>query len=121
MKLSYILQIKDLCIMLFFGFLVGILYGILNIPNRIKKKLIYQIFSDIIFSVIFSGAFIILINLLNNGELRTFLLAGYSLGLLIERITLGKIFAKGYKNVYTLIIKAIKYLGNSKFGRMIFK
>ena len=39
MKISYVLQLKDLSIMLLFGFLLGIIYGILNIPNTIKKRI----------------------------------------------------------------------------------
>lgn len=121
MKLSYILQLKDLCIMLFFGFIIGIIYGIINIPNNIKKMIVVQIISDILFTILFFGIFIILTNIINQGEVRLFLCLGYGLGFILERISLGKIFAKSYKSVYTLIIKGIKSLYKSKIARIIFK
>ena len=43
------------------------------------------------------------------------------IGFILERITLGKIFAKGYKNIYTNIVKLLKMFNNSKIGRIIFK
>lgn len=121
MKLSYILQLKDLCIVLFFGFIIGIIYGLLNIPTNIKKNLPLQIILDLIFSIIYTIIFLILINIINQGELRLFLFIGYLLGFILERITLGKLFAKGYKNMYNLIVKLIKKLYQSKIGRIIFK
>lgn len=121
MKLSYTLQLKDLCILMFFGFFVGILYSLINIPTRIKKNLLLQIIIDILFSILCSFIFLILINIINQGELRFFLLIGYVLGFIIERITLGKLFAKGYQNMYNLIVKVIKKLYHSRIGRIIFK
>jgi hypothetical protein len=121
MKISYILQIKDLCIVLVFGFIIGILYNISNSHNNIKKILAIQIISDIVFTLIFSGTFLLLINILNQGEIRLFLLCGYLLGFSIEKITLGKLFAKSFKCVYNLIIKGLKSLYKSRLGRIIFK
>lgn len=121
MKISYILQMKELCIILFFGFIIGILYEIINLSNNIKKILIVQIICDIIFCTIFTAVFIFLVNVLNQGEMRLFLLIGYLLGFSIERITLRKLFAKSFKYVYTFIVKSLKSLYNSKFGRIIFK
>ena len=121
MKISYILQLKDLSIMLGFGFILGVIYGILNISNFIKKRLISQIISDIIFSIVAIIAFIILINKINLGQIRLFLCIGYILGFTIERITIGKLFAKGYKNVYNYIVKLVKKFNSSKIGRFIFK
>lgn len=121
MKISYVLQLKDLSIMLLFGFLLGIIYGLLNIPNTIKKKLFIQIISDIIFSLTSIFIYIVLINKVNMGESRLFLILGYVLGFTIERISLGKLFAKGYKRVYTSIVKLLNQFYRSKIGRFIFK
>lgn len=121
MNFSYILQTKDLCIMIFFGFVIGIIYTLINIPNLIKKILTVRIICDILFSLLFTLVFLLLINLINNGELRMFLLFGYCLGFLIERITLGKTFAKCFQNMYTLIVKWLKIFSKSKIGRYIFK
>ena len=104
-----------------FGVLLGIIYGILNICNFIKQRLITQILADIIFSLLAIITFIVLINKINMGEIRLFLIIGYILGFLIERITLGKLFAKVYKNVYNYIVKWFKKLNNSKIGRFLFK
>ena len=121
MKISYILQMRELCIILFFGFIMGILYEIINLPNSIKKVLIIQIIIDIIACSILTAAFVLIVNVLNQGEMRLFLLIGYLLGFIIERITLRKLFAKFFKYVYTFIVKGLKSLYNSKFGRIIFK
>jgi len=121
MRISYVLQLKDLSIMFAFGILLGVIYGILNICNFIKQHLFTQIFADIFFSLMAIITFLILINKINMGEIRLFLIIGYILGFIIERITLGKIFAKGYKNVYNYIVKAFKKFNNSKIGRFLFK
>jgi len=121
MKLSYTLQIKELCILMFFGFIIGVLYDILNTPTTIKKNTPLQIVIDILFVCIFSALFLLIINIVNDGEIRFFLIIGYILGFIIERISLGKLFAKLLKNMYTFIIRCIKSFSKSKFGRMIFK
>ena len=121
MKISYVLQIKDLTIMFAFGVLLGIFFGIINIINYIHQRFFTQILADIIFSIVSILLFIILINKINMGEIRLFLLLGYILGFTIERITLGKLFAKGYKNVYNKIIKVAKFFAKSTIGRKLFK
>lgn len=121
MKISYILQLKDLSIMVFFGFVLGIIYGLLNILSTIKRQLFIQIVSDISFSIVSIIIFIFSINKINMGEIRLFLIIGYISGFIIERISLGKLFAKGYKRVYTIIVKLLKAFYRSRFGRFIFK
>ncbi len=121
MKISYILQLKDFLIMFGIGILIGILYGIINIPTHIKKNLILQIFNDLLISVITCITFIGAINIINFGEFRAFLLLGYTFGILIERITLGKIFAKGYKIVYNSTVNMLKKFANSKLGKVLLK
>ena len=118
MKISYILQLQDFFIMLGIGILIGIFYGIINIINRIKYIYPIQIISDIIFSLVAVITLLILCNILNMGQIRLFLVIGYITGFIIERITLGKIFAKSYKYVYN---KIVKIFIKSKFGRIIFK
>ena len=121
MKISYILQLKDFLIMFAIGSLIGILYGIINIPTYIKRNLVLQIFNDLLISIIACITLLISINLINFGQFRVFLLVGYALGILIERITLGKIFAKGYKIVYTNIVKLLKKFANSRLGKVLLK
>ena len=121
MKISYILQLKDFTYMFIAGIFLGIIYGIINIPNKIKKIQILQVISDILFSIMAIIGVIILINKINYGEIRSFLIIGYIIGFAIERISLGKLFAKGYKSVYNYIVKFSKAFYRSKIGRFLFK
>lgn len=121
MIVSNIFQMKSFCIMLFLGLLLGLIYGILNITNSIKEQLIFRIISDLLFSISYTLIFIIAINKVNLGQIRLYLIVGYIIGFVIERITLGKLFAKGYKNVYNLLIKGFNKFKQTKFGGIIFK
>jgi hypothetical protein len=112
---------KDFCILFIIGFGIGIIYEILNTPQKIKKIFLIQFFSDITFCLVFTIVFLSTINMVNMGEFRLFLLIAYYLGLLIERISLGKLFAKGIKLIYNKTISLWKTFRNSKFGGMIFK
>lgn len=107
--------------MLVIGLILGIIYGIINAPTRIKPNIIFQILIDIIFCTISTITLIIFINLINMGQFRLFLLAGYLIGFFLERITIGKIFAKGFKKVYTCLVNILKKFAKSKLGRIIFK
>lgn len=121
MKISYVLQLKDFLLMLLIGLLLGIFYGLLNVPTRIKPNIIFQIFIDLIFCAVAFALFLILINTINLGEFRLFLFVGYMLGFYLERISIGKLFAKGFKKVYTCLVNILKKFANSKFGRILFK
>ncbi|MGN0961179.1 MAG: spore cortex biosynthesis protein YabQ [Christensenellales bacterium] len=121
MKISYILQLKDFSIMLGIGAILGIFYGILNLFSIVKKNIVFQIIVDIIFSATALIIFILFINIINMGEIRLFLLAGYIIGFILERISLGKLFAKGFKKVYNCLVNILGKFAKSKFGRIIFK
>lgn len=121
MKISYVLQLKDFLILLLIGFGIGLIYGILNITQKLKRIYILQIIVDIVFCLISTIIFLLVINFINMGEFRLFLLIAYLIGFTIERITLGKIFAKGYKFVYNKIKHFNKKIANSKIGRIILK
>jgi len=121
MKISYIFQLKDFLILLAVGFVLGIIYGLFNISSRIKSRYFLQIITDFLFVVIFSGTFFILINIINMGEIRLFLAIGYLFGFYIERITLGKLFAKGYIKMYNILRNLFRKIFYSKIGRFIFK
>lgn len=121
MKISYILQLKDFGIMLLIGLIMGCFYGLLSIATTIKKRLTFQIITDLIFTLTTTVTFLIAINYINMGQFRFFLLLGYCLGIILERITLGKLFAKGYKFVYTIIVKQLKRFASSQFGKVILK
>jgi len=121
MKLSYIFQLEKFITMFFIGFSVGIMYGILKNTINIKKNIVIQTIIDTLITISAAIILIILINIINMGEIRLYLLISYFLGILIERITFGKLFAKGFKFVYTKIVSMAKIIANSKFGRFLFK
>lgn len=121
MKISYILQLKDFAIMFFVGMILGLIYGLVNTFHQIKPNVIIRIISDLIFSILTFVTFIFTVNIINCGQIRLFLLVGFLLGLLIERITLGKIFAKGFRKLYNIIVKLLKKFAKSKLGRIILK
>ncbi len=121
MKISYILQLKDFLILLFFGFIFGMCYGILSAINLPHKKLILKNILDFLLCASGVVLFIILILYVNLGKFRLFLLLGYVLGIVLERITLGKLFAKGYIWVYNKLIASAKKFAKSKVGQVIFK
>ncbi|MCI5497259.1 MAG: spore cortex biosynthesis protein YabQ [Firmicutes bacterium] len=121
MKISYILQLKDFSIMFGVGIILGVFYGVINIPNFIKEHVVIRIICDIIFTSIMTFAFVFIVESINFGSIRAYLLVGYILGFTIERITLGKIFAKGYKRVYNLCVNGLKKFYTSKLGRIVFK
>ena len=121
MKISYILQLKDFSIMFGVGIILGVFYGVINIPNFIKEHVVIRIICDIIFTSIMTFAFVFIVESINFGSIRGYLLIGYILGFIVERISIGKLFAKGYKKVYNFIIKGSKKLYSSKIGQVIFK
>ena len=95
--------------------------GILNIPSKIRTNLIWQIICDLIFTFVAFGLLFISINFINLGEFRLFLILGYVTGFIAERKTLGKLFAKGYLNMYNKLRNLWIKIKNSKIGRFVFK
>lgn len=121
MTISTILQLQDFVIMFLLGICLGIAYGLINTLNNIHQNIFLQIFCDIIFVIIAFTLFFLSLNKINLGSLRLYLLIGYLLGFTIERITLGKLFAKGIQNVYNKMKIIIKRFKTSKLGKFIFK
>lgn len=121
MKISYVLQLKDFLLFLVIGFAIGILYEIFNSHKVIKSIYIIQIVIDTIFCLIFTIILFLSINCINCGEFRLFLVFAYYMGFILERIILGKLFAKITKYIYNKLITVGKKILSSKFGRFIFK
>jgi len=121
MKISYILQTKDFLILFVLGFLLAILYDTIIKPILSRKVYLLNIILETVFILFLYLIFVIAINYINFGEFRTFLIIAYILGYTIERITIGKLFAKGTKFVYNLIVIIIKKFSHSKIGRFILK
>lgn len=121
MKLSYILNLRDFAIVFLIGFILGIFYGILSAIICSQKSVIIKNILDFLFTILSLTIFLTLILYINLGEFRLFLLVGYVLGIILERRTLGKIFAKGYNWVYNKLIAGARKFTKSKVGRFIFK
>ena len=116
-----ILQLKEFMIFFIFGIILGVCYGVINIPKIFKKQLYLQIISDIFFAILFTISYIFIAIKINSLNVRFFLIFAYCLGFVIERITLGKLFAKFYKFMYNVLKVAINKFTNSKIGEIIFK
>lgn len=121
MNLSYILQMRDFCMLLLSGFVGGAVFSIISSPYFIRNKPIFKIPIDFAFTLLLTITFIGLINRINMGEFRLFLLIAYLLGIILELLTLGKLFAKGYKWVYNRLVILYKNIKESKFSKVIFK
>lgn len=121
MKLSYILNLRDFAIVFLIGFILGIFYGIVSAIICSQKNVIIKNILDFLFTILSLTIFLTLILYINLGEFRLFLLIGYVLGIILERRTLGKLFAKGYNWVYNKFIAGARKFTKSKVGRFIFK
>lgn len=121
MKLSYVLQMRDFTILLIAGFILGIIFSVLSAPSFTRTKLPIKIPMDLIFTLIFAIVFIEVVNQVNMGEFRLFLIIAYLSGIILELRTLGKLFAKGNKWVYNRLINLCKHIKESRLGKVIFK
>lgn len=121
MKLSYVLQMRDFTILLLAGLIVSIVFSLITSPQFIKSKIALKIPIDFIFILIFAIVFIYLVNYINMGEFRLFLLIAYLIGIALDILIIDKLFAKGYKWVYNRLVILYKNIKESKFGKVIFK
>ncbi len=121
MKLSYVLQLKDFSLIFSVGAIVGAIYGLFSHFPILKRNIVLKNISNFFLTIITFIAFTTSILYINLGEFRLFLLVGYVLGIILERITLGKLFAKGYVWVYNMLEIFYKRFKSSKLGGIIFK
>lgn len=116
------IQAKLFFLFLAFGAVLGVLWGILNfIKQLFNKNIIVSQLLEIPFAAMFVlGFFVALINF-NFGEYRFYLLVAWVLGFLIERKTLGKLFAKVYYWLYNKLKVGLKNLGQTKLFKRVLK
>ncbi len=108
-------------VFLVIGFVVAILWElILFINNPIKNIIIKQII-EVPFAIVFVFLFFAMLINFNYGEFRMFLLVAYIFGFVIERKTLGKLFAKLNYWLYNKFIKVKNYLKQTKIGKRVLK
>lgn len=113
-------QVILVLIFLSFGIIIGLILGLINfILIMFKNNKFLQIITDIISCLGVSILYIYLINNFNWGEHRFFLIVFYLTGLILERKTIGKLFAKFYYKLYTIIAMKINKLEKTKFGAFI--
>ncbi len=107
-------------IFLSFGVILGIAFGIINMISILCNRNKYlQIALDIIDCLAFTALYIALVNVFNWGQIRLYLVLGYLIGIIAERKTVGKLFAKYYYKLYNWVKTRIKLMSDSKFGKFI--
>ena len=101
---------------------LGITYGVLGfIKIIVKHNYIVTNIINLIYSL-GCGMVVLLVTInLNFGEFRAFVICGVVLGIIIERKTLGKIFAKIFLLMYNKFSKCIIALKNTKVVKKILK
>lgn len=97
------------------------LQSFFNFLSLLIKKKFFRITLDIFLCLIATSIFLYLINLLNFGEIRGFLLATYVFGFLLLQKTLGKLFAIVNDFVYNMLIKSVRIFKTSSLGKKILK
>jgi hypothetical protein len=117
-----IFEYKIFLIIFLVGIIVGALYGVLKMVLYIfKNNLILQNILEFLFAIFFVAALFFALNLYNFGQFRLYLLFSYGLGFFMERITVGKLFAKIFLYVYNCSIKLLKKLYGSKLIKFVLK
>ena len=103
-------QIKILLYLITFGFLSGMLFDICYLVsflcnnNKTVKSILQFVTTVVCFFVLF-----LINNKLNYGIFRVYIFVVFFLFLFLERITLGKIFAKTQNWCYTTFVKLVKF------------
>ena len=121
MSTHYIFQLKEFFIFFLLGFIIGIFYGVINLFNKTKPHIIKQILLDSIFTIAFTLFFLFANIKINSFNIRFFLIFAYFLGFVIERISLGKLFAKIVKFMYNILKNLFNKFKRTKVGEFIFK
>ena len=113
MKLSYVLQMRDFAILFLAGLAVSVVFSLLTSSQFIRNKIAIKIPMDFIFMLIFAFVFIYLVNYINMGEFRLFLLIAYLIGIAFDLLIMDKLFAKGHKWVYNRLVILYKKIKES--------
>ena len=116
-----ILQIKLFAIFFATGVGIGALFGICKLFTTFVNSKILRFVTDLISTIAGGLTFAILVNKLNTGIIRVYLIVAFMLGIIVERNSLGKIFAKLYKKLYNVLEKLTTNFRQSKLGKIIFK
>lgn len=113
---------KIVLIFILLGLLLGAISGLLKcVLIVLKNNRIAVIITDFIFCLIAGAMFIYASSIYNFGIIRWYLCAFFALGYIIERKTIGKLFAKLFLILYNWLSKRLNLLKSSRVGKIIFK
>ena len=102
-------------IYLSFGFASAFAFDILYLIQLIfKNKQLITIICDAIATFALGSVTVILNTTLNMGIVRAYLVSAFVFGAILQRKTLGKLFAKYSKKLYNWLSKVIKNVKKSK-------
>ncbi len=122
MLYSTLLQGKMFLVMIYFGILCGIALTAKKIGDRFtKNNKIFVTITDVAFWMLCSIVFIFVKITFCYGEFRLFELLAFSLGILLEQISLNNLVEKVLKVLYNLSCKIFCNLKKLKFFGKIFK
>ena len=121
MVVSNIFQLKSAIIMSLFGLISGLIYSILHTKVGIFQNRYYIFFADTISILCASIILIIGIHILNYGIYRLYMIVFFVIGFTIERVTIGKLFAKIFCFVYNHSCNVVKFVRNTQIYKFIFR
>jgi hypothetical protein len=103
------------CVFVYVGLIVGVVCEIANFCVKLSKNnCVMRSFLDILIAIFGCFAMIFCINSVANGYFRGFFLLGFVVGIVLERVSLGFLVAKGCLFVYNISIKIKDFLRRDK-------
>ncbi len=106
---------------LLFGIFFGCCIGCVKNIRKLAKHIVWKWITDFLLSIACSALLIYSLTLFNYGEIRLYLLISFVLGVVLERYTLGILFAKLFDYMYNRLSKIHNKVLTTKLGRVIFK
>ncbi len=104
------------------GICLGAFYGFLNlIKILLKKNIILDNILNFFYSLFFGFIILLIIVNYNFGEFRLYLILAFALGTILERKTIGKVFAKFYVWLYNKLCKVVCTLKKNKLVKKVLK
>ena len=121
MATSNIFQLKIALIVFVLGVIAGAIYGITHLNIGIFQNKIYKMVADFICTIISAIILILGVNTLTYGEYRLYILVFFMLGIIFERVSIGKLFAKLISFVYNYICSMVIIAKNTRVYKFIFR
>lgn len=113
-------QIILALIFLGIGIGIGVVIGTMKLLSILcNNNAFVKGILDCLACIVTTITYLYLVNAVNWGEHRLFIILAYIVGIFIERKTLGKLFAKLYYKLYTIIAIRINKLSKTKLGTFV--